>query len=179
MPCYKNYGGRGITVCSRWQGQDGFTNFLTDMGPRPSLEYTLDRFPDNNGNYEPGNCRWATRKQQARNSRKNHLETIGGATKVMSEWMETAAVCSSGVKARLKRGDTFESAVTTPSEKQKIILTCHGESLPLTAWATKTGLPVSTIYQRWRAKWPVEKILNTNHAGPYSRKKRIKAQDPL
>ena len=73
---YKDWGGRGIAVCGRWLGHDGFQNFLADMGRKPSPELTLER-NDNDGNYEPRNCRWATRKEQVHNRRPS---TIGRAT---------------------------------------------------------------------------------------------------
>lgn len=76
---YKDYGGRGISVCERWHKPDdrfpssldnkGFERFLEDVGPRPNLAHSVDRFPNNDGNYEPGNVRWATMVQQRANQR--------------------------------------------------------------------------------------------------------------
>lgn len=67
-PQWPDYGGRGITVCDRWQGPDGFPNFLTDMGEKPGPIYSLDRV-DNDRGYMPDNCRWATPHQQTHNRR--------------------------------------------------------------------------------------------------------------
>lgn len=73
---YRSYGGRGISVCKEWAN---FANFYADMGPRPTPQHSIDRV-DNNGNYEPSNCRWATLKEQHRNRRDNRMITHEGIT---------------------------------------------------------------------------------------------------
>ena len=86
---YPIYGSRGISVCDRWR--DSFENFLADMGPKPSPKHSIDR-KDNDGNYEPGNCHWATKKQQSRNTRKNHMIEIDGQRMCLIEWCEKLSV---------------------------------------------------------------------------------------
>jgi hypothetical protein len=108
---YRHYGGRGISVCSEWS--DSFEAFYRDMGPRPSSHLTLDRI-DNNGNYEPGNCRWATYIQQARNGRHNRLLTFNGQTLCMAAWAEQIGLKLSVLKSRLHRGWTTDRALTEP-----------------------------------------------------------------
>lgn len=101
---YADYGGRGITICERWLR---FDNFLADMGSRPKGT-SLDRI-DNNGNYEPGNCRWATHKEQSRNKRSNRNITIDGTTRCLKDWADFAGNDYALVRSRLRLG--WEPAV--------------------------------------------------------------------
>lgn len=107
---YKNYGGRGIKVCRRWMR---FENFFADMGPRPSLEHTLERI-DNNGNYEPSNCRWATRKEQNINRRDSRIVEFRGERMAMSKMAEKYGHLRVTVAYRISRGWSIEDALTVP-----------------------------------------------------------------
>lgn len=109
---FKRYGGRGVTVCQRWL--ESFEAFFQDVGRRPSPGHSLDRFPDNNGNYEPGNVRWATRIEQQNNTRSNRTITVDGVTLTVSQWAKRAGMRVGTVFRRLKKGWSDEEAVTTP-----------------------------------------------------------------
>ncbi|TAM23394.1 MAG: hypothetical protein EPN60_15100 [Nevskiaceae bacterium] len=111
-PHYARYGGRGIKVCARW---GSFANFIADMGERPSGA-TLDRI-DNDGHYEPGNCRWATRKDNCRNRANNRLLTFNGETKASVEWAEITGIGEFVLSQRLARGWSVERALTQPPRK--------------------------------------------------------------
>ena len=95
---YHLYGGRGIKVCARWSD---FMLFLKDMGPKPDPRHTIDRI-DGNGDYAPGNCRWATFTTQARNRRSNRVVTAFNQTRTMAEWAETIGMDVRTLWSRLK-----------------------------------------------------------------------------
>lgn len=105
---FESYGGRGITVCDRWR--DSYEAFLTDMGRKPSPHHSIDR-EDNDGNYEPGNCRWALLKVQARNNRRNRHVLFEGRSIPLSEACELTGLSYGMVKARLRRGWPDERAL--------------------------------------------------------------------
>jgi hypothetical protein len=99
---YKDYGARGITVCKRWRGLDGFAAFVSDMGARP-VGASLDRINNDKG-YSPKNCRWATRKEQQRNTRWNRRFAYAGKTRSVSEWAELRRISRSCLNSRLEHG---------------------------------------------------------------------------
>jgi hypothetical protein len=110
---YKYYGARGITVCADWCGQDGFQRFLSDVGRRPSKQHSLDRI-DVNGNYEPGNVRWATTKEQSRNKRYNRFIEVEGISKTAKEWSHVSGIDSGTISSRIQRGWAPSDAIFLP-----------------------------------------------------------------
>lgn len=116
---YEYYGGRGIKVCERW---NSFENFISDMGNRPSDKHSLDRI-DVNGDYCPENCRWATKKEQARNCRNSVYITCNGETKTLAEWEEITGIRRKTISSRIKSGRSVEEAL-----RRKIVLPSSQES---------------------------------------------------
>lgn len=116
---FNRYGGRGITVCDRWLGPSGFLNFLSDLGERPSPKHSIDRFPDNDGNYEPGNVRWATQVEQNNNKVNNRLVSFSGRTQTVAEWERELQLPIGSLQSRLQRGWSIEAALTRPYRKTR------------------------------------------------------------
>jgi hypothetical protein len=111
---YAEWGGRGIKVCDAWR--DSFEMFFRYVGERPTSRHSLDRI-DNDGNYEPGNVRWAVPKTQSRNHRSNRIVEVGGRSITLAEAVEQSPVPYNTVLYRLKRGWSVESAISLPAKK--------------------------------------------------------------
>ena len=114
-PAFKDYGGRGITVCERWR--ESFPNFLEDNGECP-LGKSIDRYPNNNGNYEPGNVRWATPREQANNRRKRSVQNrnarkleCGGRLETIRDWAEITGIKAGTISYRMGHGWTICEAL--------------------------------------------------------------------
>lgn len=115
---YKNYGGRGITVCDRWLK---FENFLADMGEVPvstHIKYQIDRI-DNNSGYSPENCRWVTPKQNARNMRKTVFLVLNGERKSLQDWADDLGLSDKTIRFRLGSGLSVYETLTMPLKRRR------------------------------------------------------------
>ena len=107
-PRYAYYGGRGIFVCDRWQK---FENFYIDMGDAPTPQHSIERI-NNDGPYEPSNCRWATKSEQAKNTRRSVLITYNSETRCIKDWADLLGMDYTLIRYRLRRGWTVHAAFT-------------------------------------------------------------------
>lgn len=154
---YASYGGRGIRVCDRWR--ESFEAFVADVGERPSLRHSLDRYPDVDGHYEPGNVRWATTREQGRNKRNTHRAKVAGESVALIDLSEKFGLNRHAVQRRIKAGWDETVATSTPSMRRgeshrRAVLTesivrdiraMRAQGLAYKAIAERVGVSVSAV----------------------------------
>ena len=168
------YGGKTppITVCERWR--QSYEAFEMDMGPRPSRKHTIDRIDGIQG-YRPDNCRWASPKEQARNTSRNHVLTFDGRTATIAEWAEIVGMKYMTLFQRINRGMPLATALSklshgTAKENARNRISNNrvefrGESLPVAEWAERYGMTTNQLGQRLRQGWSIERALTTPFRG--------------
>lgn len=167
---YDKYGGRGVTVCERWQ--HSFEAFLADMGERPAGT-TLDRI-DGSGNYDPGNCRWATVVRQNRNKPGGLHIAIDGVAIPFRDWCDRHGVPYTLAEWRLKEGWPIERMADPPRPKRPnghglragrkkritLTVTIGAVTKPLKQWCAEKSLSYGLVWNRMKAGWPAERLLD-------------------
>lgn len=163
---YKSYGALGIKVCDEWI--NSFEAFFDHIGFAPSLDFSLDRI-NVNGNYEPGNVRWADLLTQARNKRNRRFVTYKGATKRLCEWAEQYGIEDATLTHRLEHGWPIEAAFETPlltEPPSTIHIELNGQSNTIKGWAAELGVSWKTLYSRWRVGKTPDQILKREKSKP-------------
>lgn len=156
---FKNYGGRGITICRSWLRD--FWKFVRDMGDKPSPAHSVGRI-DNDGPYEPANCRWETNLQQQRNRRNNIPVTAWGETHALSFWAERSGVRWWTIHKRIvEYGWGAEDAISTPPADTSAKYKVDGIAYSLPQLAEKFGIREKTLRKRlYKSRWTIERALS-------------------
>lgn len=144
-PSYLKYGGSGIFVCRRWR--KNFWAFVKDIGKKPSEEHTVDRI-DNNGPYAPWNCRWATKKEQARNRNTNRNIFYRNKTKCLTDWSKYTGISKETLRIRIENHGikfAFEEPVLS---QEKRIISFNNKTKTLKDWSIYLDIPYTTLYNR-------------------------------
>ena len=164
-PGFQTHGARGIIVCDRWLGATGFESFLSDMGDKPSDKHSLDRI-DNDGNYEPSNCRWATSTQQMANTRTARRLEIDGEILTLSAAAKRIGVSRSTLQKRLRRMSLAEAVsckrFTQPAERKlgehNRVFMLHGNPVCLGRLAKLAGIAWPSMKKRLSRMTPEEAL---------------------
>ncbi len=168
---FYKYGLRGITVCKQWHD---FAVFYEDMGPRPSKKHSIERL-DNEGNYTPDNCVWATSDVQSRNTRQNVMLTYDGITQCATDWAHTLGMKPKLLQGRIRDGWSTEEALLTPNNRRqktkrrasilknldRVFLTHDGITQSAREWANSIPMKPKSFLSRLHAGWSMEEALRT------------------
>jgi len=155
------YGGRGIALCDRWEDP---VKFLEDMGPRPTSLHSIDRI-DNDGDYSPSNCRWATKREQTRN--RDKTIRVDGMT--IPEIASALGMSYHGVYARIARGWSIDDIASKPrgdgvTRSTNRLITARGRTQTSAEWAREIGITKSAISARLKAGWSDEEAVLPRYA---------------
>jgi hypothetical protein len=155
---YHRYGGRGIYVCKRWASS--FQNFYSDMGDRPSSKHTIDRI-DNNKGYSPKNCRWATQKQQSRNTSRNVYMVENGEKIIVADFEKKYNLYRGAIYYFMRSGLNNDQILEKVKNEGvgKNIYCFNGENKTIKYWALKYNIKLSTFYNRHKKLKSIEKCL--------------------
>lgn len=166
------YGARGIKVCERWRGEKGFLNFINDMGARPGEKYSLDRI-NNDGNYEPSNCKWSTVVEQANNKSNNIFVSYKGETKTLAAWTRELGLDYKNIWERMYRyGWCFEKAIKFEKrETVRNLIKYKGAVKTIAQWCNDLHLKYDTVKQRLNHGWEVARALEEPINAKYRNKK--------
>jgi hypothetical protein len=180
---YRNYGGRGIKVCREWHTFRNFYDWAMANGYRQGL--TIERI-DNDGNYEPDNCRWATRKEQIKNRRNTKFLTAFGETKPMTEWVDDprCVVDYHVLKLRLRYKYPAEIAMTTPLRENMRLapVTIDGVTKTIAEWSKDERCSVGMWTVMYRIKKGMEAsqaLFSPNHCIGVATRKQMKLPNPI
>jgi hypothetical protein len=160
---FKNYGARGIRVCTRWL--KSFAAFKADMGPRPPG--TQIERKDNSGPYSPKNCAWVTSKVQNRNRRNNRVVDYEGVSRTISEWAEVKGLTHNVISKRLSLGWSLEESLNTPIKAPVREVTFRGETQSVKEWCEALELSYATTISRLRRGWTVEASFDPTLRKPF------------
>lgn len=151
---YHRYGGAGITVCERWMD---FSAFVEDMGERPSTRHSIDRM-DNAKGYEPGNCRWATRREQTLNRSITRMIEFDGRIQCMTDWATELGITATSLAQRLHKAKSIEEAMTAIRRPPKKLIEFNGKTQMIADWAKEIGITPGSMSTRIK-RWGVERAL--------------------
>lgn len=159
---YARYGGRGITYCDEWRDYPAFHDWAESSGYAEGL--TLDRI-DNNGNYEPTNCRWITHAEQQRNKEQTIYAEINGEVRTLAEWAGLSGVLYRTIRYRYERGIRGEALIGREHKKVEaaVRVEINGEIHTLTEWAEIAGVQYRTIAYRYAKGERGEKLIRKAH----------------
>ena len=155
---YDRYGGRGIEICSQWI--NSYETFLNDMGTPPTKDHTIER-EDNNGNYEPSNCRWATKLEQANNKSNNRNITAFGKTQTLAQWAKEVGLPRETIARRINRGYKEEKALTAKGIiRKRVYSTPYGDFNTINEVSQIIKRSLSSTHSRFSsATYPDYKII--------------------